>query len=233
MNFGKEAENAARAHAVAEYPRESCGLIVAGAYVPCENVDPKPEEAFQIATSVYRRHAAKAEAVIHSHPSHYAPPFPSGADMAGQRDSGLPWGLVWTNGTEADKILWWGEFTLDEPLLERRWVPGVYDCYSLLRAWFWQERQGKLPEFPRDADWWQDGLDLFTEGFALAGAVEVAGPRLPGDVVLMQIRSSVPNHCAIVRENGLVLHHLAGRLSREDPLNTWERMIVKHLRYAG
>jgi cell wall-associated NlpC family hydrolase len=98
----------------------------------------------------------------------------------------------------------------------------------------WQDRGIKLPDEPRDDEWWDKGGDLFMKGFRKVGAREVSGPRLPGDVVLMSIASAgVVNHCAYVRENGLILHHLRKRLSNEEPLGRWEGHIVKHLRYVG
>lgn len=65
---------------------------------------------------------------------------------------------------------------------------------------------------------WNDGVsNLYTEGFPEAGFVAVGtdAELQTGDVILMQIRSKngVPNHAAIYLGDGLILHHLHGRLS--------------------
>lgn len=38
-----------------------------------------------------------------------------------------------------------------------------------------------------------------------------------GDIILMNIRSKVPNHAAVYLGNGQMLHHLHGKLSRTEP----------------
>lgn len=230
--FSHDAEAAAVAYLKSLWPEEGCGIIEAGAFVPIKNMAHGRRERFSMPRDTFSAH--KVEAVVHSHCSDRHPFYPSAADMRGQMASAVPWGLVWTGEESASDILWWGDFRLDDELLEREFIPGIHDCYSLLRSYMWQERRIKLPEIPREDKWWGLGLDLFMDGYEAAGAVAVGGPYLPGDAVLMAILSNgIANHVAIVLEDGLILHHLAGRLSRREPLGPWAGHIVKHLRYGA
>lgn len=230
--FSLEALDAARAHAVAEYPRESCGLIVAEAYRPCVNSASEPEKDFRISENDLLDVGAGLQAVLHSHPDGEG--IPSAADMRGQMDSGVPWGIIACTGKEAQSPVWWGDFRLEEPLLGRVFVHGVTDCYSLIRSWFWQKRGLLLPDFARDADWWKSNKDLYRTLFASAGfrRIESAEAR-PGDVFIGQVRASVPNHGGILLEKGLGLHHLEGRLSRREPVGPWQRFITHWLRFVA
>lgn len=226
-----EAETAARDHALRSWPAESCGVIAEGRYVMLPNEAVNSAETFRLPARTFVDHAV--EAVIHSHCAPRHDRWPSAADMASQVDTAVPWGIVWSDGTAASGPLWFGEFVLDEPLIGREFMPGVRDCYALLRAWYWQERKVRLKEFPRDADWWTAGSDLFREGFDAAGFKQTGDDLKLGDVVLIRLHSPVPNHCAIVLENGLILHHLQNRLSRREPLGPWAKFVTHRLRYAG
>jgi cell wall-associated NlpC family hydrolase len=226
-----EIEAAARAHAVKEWPNESCGIVTGGAYVPLLNEAPDPRETFRLPVRTFADYPV--EAVVHSHCSNRHLPWPTAADMASQIETGVPWGIVWAGGDGAVGPLWWGDFVLNEDLIGREFQPGIRDCYSCIRAHRWQAFGIKLPEFPRDADWWNAGGDLLRKGFEPAGFHEVKDKPAPGDVLLMKIRAPVPNHCAVVLENGLVLHHLGNRVSRREPLGPWLRYVTHTLRYAG
>ena len=269
---------AAREHALAQYPKESCGIVISCAasgvggaaasgaqkYVPLENTAEDPESHFRLPADWASAHGS-VQAIVHSHcfPRHGA--SPSAADMAAQMSAALPFGIAWTDGQVAGyrgheagpadgAIIWWGDFLLDDPLFDatgnhrpRVFLHGVNDCYSLIRAWYWQERKVRLPEFPRDPDWWKQGGDLYRDGFGKAGFEKFAlGPVAPrdvkvGDIVLMGwAKWPVPFHAAIVLENGLMLHHPFNQISRKqsqfsrrEPLNRWTKQVTHWLRYTG
>lgn len=227
--FQPEIETASRAHALRAWPNEACGIVAGGLYVPLANQATDPAETFTLPPRTFVDY--QVEAVVHSHCGPRHDPWPTSVDMASQVDTAVPWGIVFTDGEEARPPLWWGDFVLDEELVGRDFVPGVRDCYALLRATYWQMAGVKLRDFARDANWWTAGGDLFRQGFGAAG-FQLVGELEPGDVVLMRIHSVVPNHCGVVLENGLVLHHLQGRLSRREPLGPWLRYVTHRLRYA-
>jgi proteasome lid subunit RPN8/RPN11 len=232
--FGPDVIDAAQAHAIRQYPKEACGVVSGGRYVPLRNVARDPLESFALPRTAWAKHAP-VEAVIHSHCAPRHKLAPSASDMAGQIETGVPWGIVITDGQTAQGPLWWGDHLLDAPLIGREFVHGVMDCYSLVRAWCWQNMGVKIPEFPRDDDWWHAGGDLYRDGFGKAGFFEIDASEVrAGDFVLMRLPSTdVPHHAGIVEGLGLVCHHLPGRLSRREPLGPWRRRITHWLRYRG
>ena len=228
--FGPDVNDAARAHAIEAWPKEACGIVVDGVYKRARNTARDPEQTFRMPANTFAMR--DVQAVIHSHCEPAHGPWPSAADMRGQLDTAVPWGIVWTDGQTAREPLWLGEHTLDADLLGRPFRPGVYDCYALVRAWYWRELGVKLPEFPRDADWWHAGGNLLADGFEPAGFRAVDDIRV-GDVLLMQIRSKVPNHCAVALDNGLMLHHLENRLSAREVMGRFLPFVTHRLRHVG
>lgn len=223
----------ALAHAMSEGMREACGLVVIRhgreIYWPCRNVA-DTDEHFLIAPADYvaAEDAGEVIAVVHSHPG--APATPSEADRAGCEASRLPWHIVSTPCGHWYTIEPRG-FTA--PLVGRVFQHGTVDCYSLIRDWYRQERGVVLPDFHRAGEWWLRGESLYLDHFGTAGFVEWAGAPEVGDVLLMQILSPVPNHGAIYVGDGMVLHHLYGRLSsRDDWCGYLRKHTVKTLRYA-
>lgn len=214
------------AHAQAEYPREACGLIIVARgrqmYRRCRNISTDGGQ-FVMAKEDYA--AAEDEgdivAVVHSHPD--APAIASQHDRVECEQSGLPWIILSVRET-SDGSLDCSEWGAIEPcgwrppLVGRQFVHGSVDCYSLIRDWYRIERGIDLPDFDRPDDWWLNGLDLYESGFPSAGFQALpdgSAPRI-GDVFLAQIRSPVPNHAGVYIGDGMVLHHLHGRLSSRD-----------------
>ncbi len=242
MVITEAAEQAFRAHALSVYPREACGVIAAGSYVPCENAAASPGEHFVIRAQELALIGAtigKVEALLHSHPfDSRRPPkwpasWPSHHDMAQWMKGSTPWGIAATEGENVDPLIWLDEATI-APLEGRPFVHGVWDCYAVVRDWYRLERGITLPNYPRAMEWWERGQDHYAQNFASAGFVEV--PRAQsqvGDVCLMQVRSPVINHAAVVTGTNDILHHLFHRLSGSDSFSRWERMCVKIVRYVG
>ena len=85
-DFKSEAE----AHAAREAPREACGVLVAGQYIPCRNIADHPEQDFVLNPVDYARAAltGKIEAIIHSHPE--GTPV-SVADLMACKQTKMPW----------------------------------------------------------------------------------------------------------------------------------------------
>ena len=90
-----------------------------------------------------------------------------------------------------------------------------------------------LSQYERDDNWWDNGQDLYSlerlraEGFEL-----IDGEPRRGDMILMQVRSPVPNHAGVYLGDDLMLHHLYGRLSEKAVYGgMWAertRYIVRH-----
>lgn len=166
--------------------------------------------------------------VFHSHPN--LPAEPSQADMVACEASGLPWFILsfpsgqWHETQPSGYIA---------PLVGRAWAHGVLDCYSVIRDWYRAERGIDLPNFDRFDEWWKRGQSLYLDnfdsaGFEALGAVQSQDMEV-GDVLLMQVASPVPNHAAIYLGDGLILHHLQGRLSSRDVYGGYWQKITTHI----
>ncbi len=229
---------AIQAHAIAEYPRECCGLIVAAgngeAYIPCRNVATTPSEHFRLPAEDFAdaEDVGEVLAVVHSHPN--APAAASDADRVMCEASGLPWHIVSVGQvTGADPEC--GDLQTIEPcgyeapLVGRQFAHGQLDCYSLVRDFYERELGIQLSQYEREDDWWDKGQDLYNlsrlraEGFDL-----IEGEPQRGDMVLMQIRSPVPNHAGVYLGDGQLLHHMHGRLSE---VITYGGMWAERTRY--
>jgi proteasome lid subunit RPN8/RPN11 len=243
------------AHALAEYPKESVGLVInvrgKPRYVPCRNqaedpailamyhsvlpdgtgADPFDRPDFILHPEDYAAAEDMGDiiAVVHSHPD--SGPEPSLFDIAVHAKSRMVW---WIVGLK-DGVPTWHEMPAagEMPLEGRVFVHGAIDCYTLIRDYYRQERGIELLDFYRQDDWWHKGGNLYVENFAKAGFVETSTPS-NGDVVIMAIGSPTPCHGAIWLDGDILLHHLYGRLSCRDVYGAAFRERTTHfLTYKG
>lgn len=228
-----------RTASLAAYPQEAVFLIDQTGCRQVKNIASDPTKTFR----VDKRTMASAIkrgllAVVHSHPDF--PDCPSEADMRGQMASGVPWGIVATDGQNATPIRWWGHGER-EPLIGRGFVHGITDCYGLIRDYYAVELGIELPEYPRSWEWWRHGGNLYLDGFESAGFRRIEQSEAkPGDMWLAQLRSDVPSHGGIVLESGLALHHPSARdpvdparLSRREPIGRWLPYITHWMRHTA
>lgn len=255
----KRTLTAIRAHAMAEYPRECCGLVVMAArresYWPCQNLATGTDH-FVMDPEDYAKaeEAGRITAIIHSHPD--VPIDPSEADRVACEASGLPWFIVGVEKDAAGAVVagdvrGFAPEGYVAPLLGRPFAHGVLDCYSLIRDGYARELDISLPDFHRDDGWWEPGRegDLYMDHFAEAGFRPLTvGEELQfGDVVLMQIRSDRVNHAGLfigsrpLKEApnlfpvpNAMLHHLYGRDSERVVYGGyWREATRLALRYEG
>jgi proteasome lid subunit RPN8/RPN11 len=238
---------AALAHAEAEYPRESCGVVVGRRYFPCRNIAETPEEHFQMHPDDYRQalEAGEPTLIIHSHPDY--PCRPSDADRLGCEESGLPWGIIEVYAGKATQCFVWEPSGFELPLMGRPFIHGLSDCLSVVLDYYKRERGVDLGAYTREDDWWHAGKDYYRELLPAAGFAPVSGALQQGDVVLMQIRAPVPNHAGVYLADGIlqtepqhypapgcILHHMYGQDSKRDPYGGyWLEKTVSIWRYVG
>lgn len=227
--MNQETTDAVFAHALADYPRESCGLIIIEAgkeiYVPCANVAETPSEHFKIAPQQYAEIEDRGEVIacVHSHPN--LPARPSEADRVQCENSSIEWIIVSVMpGEEGAPPFILGSYSITPvgyvaPLVGREFSFGVLDCYTLVRDWYKRALGIELKNYARNDDFWVNGTSLYLDHYAEAGFAKLdpATTELQiGDIILMQIRAKVPNHAAVYIGDGLILQHLYGRLSSRD-----------------
>jgi proteasome lid subunit RPN8/RPN11 len=220
-----------KAHAEREYPREACGLLLndegVERYFACRNIADDPTKDFVLDPRDWltAERFGRVVAVCHSHPD--APAEPSGADSAACLASALPWFILSHPGGGLKRI------EPVAPLKEREFIYGKFDCYSLLRDYYKLHLKIDLPDFEREGYWWKDGRSRYEEGFASVGFERVEDLRVH-DVLLMKVRSPVPNHVAVYLGEGRMLHHLLGQLSREEAyLGYWVQQTTHVLRHKA
>lgn len=220
---------AMREHAKVEWPKESCGVLKGGVYIPCENLHQMPKEAFRIDPRV----STGADAIIHSHCMPFYHSEPSEHDMRVQQTSRIPWGIIHCSSAWASKPMWFGDFRLLDPLVGRQFVSGVYDCYSLIRAYYWQTRQVVLREYPRDRKTVRD-RNLYEREFQNAGFVRVdEGGLQEGDGLLMMMISGAVHHAGIYIGNNQILHHLWDNPSKVSPYYLYKDYVRFQVRFNG
>ena len=221
--FAAQALLDAKAHARDEFPKESCGLIVSGRYVPCFNYATDPLNDFEIAPQAYLKAATQGviEAVVHSHPNGLA--YPSLHDMEQQIATAVPWIILPLNDSIVLDPVAFGDQLPRAPLLNRPFVWGVFDCYSLIRDFYLLNHGVELPNVPREDQWWNKGQDLYQDYLKPSGFREISMREAkPGDGFLMKFLSSTRlNHAGLLLKDSLILHHLPLRVSRREPVGIW------------
>lgn len=235
------AVQAAQAHAMAEFPKESCGFITADGYHPVKNIHKTPHKAFWITPRMIAKYK-DAICLIHSHPN--GPACPSEADMTHQMQMEKPWGIIVSTREGAEAPFFFGDQVIIPDLINRPFRHGVTDCYSAIRDWYRVKREIVLPEFAREWNWWRDGKDMYLDGFAKAGFREIEVTDVQKHDVWLAIygqNATRINHGGIVAtDGGLAYHHLGGRnpykamrIARREPLNVYRDHIRVWLRYDG
>lgn len=220
-------------HAKEVYPEEACGYIVGDRgrerYMRCKNVNPKPTDNFSIAAEETDSLREKYEllTLVHSHPDHDA--TPSELDKLACEETGMPWLIVSIREGEYAGECLFEPSGWKAPLIGRQFYHGVFDCYTIIRDWYYREAGIILPDFEREDDWWHKGGNMYMENFEKAGFYSVGqypAEHRVGDVILMQYRSDVVNHGGVYIDRTLpkehsnmypvpngMIHHLYGRLS--------------------
>lgn len=93
---------------------------------------------------------------------------------------------------------------------------GSTDCLGLVRHFYKDNFGIEIPDYARADDWWNKGQNLYMDLYPENGFYPIDVPIRdwrPGDLLLMGIQSNVANHAAVIVDDGMLLHHLWGRLS--------------------
>lgn len=216
---------AAQKHAAECYPHESCGLIVmvddGERYIPCENSHSNKSEHFRISGEQFSiaEDAGEVLAVVHSHPN--APSEPSHADRVQCELSEIPWHILSIGQVDGKPdfgpVGYCEPCGFEAPLEGRQFAHGILDCFTLFKDFLWREYGIRVAEYEREDDWWGKGQELYSmDRLNAEGFFQIADEPKRGDIILMNVRSKVPNHAGVCLGNGEMLHHLHGRLSRRE-----------------
>lgn len=207
------------AHARAEAPREACGILAwdgkdNAIYMPCRNIAEGDHFEIHPEDWVSAEDHGQVLGIVHSHPG--GTTNPSHADLVACNRSTVPWWIVTLEGK------WRRIVPSDWQLTGHPFAWGVQDCWTLVR----DAAFGRVPDFLRSPAFWETE-NLFMDHMTEAGWQIVEDGPSHGDALLFSIRGrGVVNHCAVYRGAGCIVHHLPGRLSREEDLGPLNRAVV-------
>ena len=248
MYILKDAKEDMLDHAAACYPNESCGYIIDRKYVPCTNVHESPDKQFKIGYKDVLRceQLGKIEAVVHSHPDGSSKP--TTFDLMQMSIGAVPWVIV--AYPEID-IKVHAAKPYKAPLINREYIHGVLDCYSIVRDYYARELDIQLDNFERQDKWWESpsNSDLYIDNFASQGFVQVH-TLARHDIILCRVQpTEYVNHALIYLGNDrgltseetekvigehLVLHHPYMRRSRREIYgNVWQERTAIILRHKS
>lgn len=239
LKTNKDIVDFIKTEGVKNFPKESCGVIakVGRKAVPfaCENISADPEHQFLMNPEDYIAVSDKHEIIGIWHTHINITNQPSVADKVGCENSELPWMIMNIRKTIDDEDYTFSDINIitpngfELPYLERPYVFGVLDCYTLVRDYYKREFGVKLKDVFRIENWWTKGYNLFEDSYKDVGFVDVQGDEFRvGDLLFLQIETDTPNHCAIYIGDDTILHHLYGRLSSTDVYSGYYR---KHTSY--
>lgn len=210
-------------YAINYAPKEMCGLFVRrGQYIQFNilpNSSLTPDETFVISPFDYAIIEASCDevlAVFHSHPQQTDYDFTE-VDKASCEATGIDW-VLFHPASDEIKIIQPSGYIAE--YLNRPFVYGIFDCYSLVKDILKKDKNILLADYPRGdnvLEFQQPGWNMFVENFQNEGFLELSprGVLQKYDVLLFQIGSSKLNHVAIVWDTNrnIMYHHLAHRFS--------------------
>jgi hypothetical protein len=136
-----------------------------------------------------------------------------------QAEDNLLYYLVSTNLDAAKEYFPDGYF-INTPYINRPFVHGLFDCYTLLQDWMYKEKNIKLPfNINRPWEWWSNQQSLYLSYAKEFGFAPISGKAQIGDVMLFSLGTTIANHCAIYVGENTVLHHRGGKFSCFEKLS--------------
>lgn len=198
-------------HSLEDRPKEACGYIreehgVREA-IRCSNTAHDPTKSFRISPVEYTRDylAGKILATYHSHPESDSSASPHDEETV--KNMLVPMYIYSTLTAEMSAIV--PDNMRKAPYEGRHYLPLVYDCATLVQDYFENELGIKSPFLPRT---WKDGEFGHSKlvQYMIEQGFERALVPKKYDVILMNLRSSLPNHAAVYLGDSVMLHQLEG-----------------------
>lgn len=125
-----------------------------------------------------------------------------------------------------------------EHLLNRPFRWGERDCFALARTFYIENFGITVPDYARPTNWTAGLLDLprlcyEKNGFEMHTDWKTADLR-PGDLLLMAVGDTAANHFAVYVGDNIIIHHLFGRTSNEEPFRDfWRNSVCYMLRHPS
>lgn len=221
------------AHVIFQYPMESVGLVIRNKIKVFKNIHTDPVNNFKIDPKIYPKLKDSIQGIVHSHTYESFtedPRTPTKEDMILAENTGLPCGIVHTDGKQVSPILWFNNPKYCENLLGRSYIKNVTDCFTLFTDYYFKNFQIKLPLLPRQPDWSSENPNLMSEILSTSQFYSVEKPEI-GDLLMFSIGTNYLNHVGVYTGKGNFIHHLYERVSSEDKLTKWKRQLRSIYRY--
>ncbi len=205
-----------KAHALTDFPREACGLVIEEDGVeiiqPTPNLAEKPTDWFSISPELYLTafRSGKLRAYYHSHPKNDER-F-SEADKAVAEKLKLP---LYVYSVVTDVLALYTPNGYVAPLEGRNFELGTHDCAGLVLDYFQQRLKITLSNLSRTGRFVADGIPNILDYCRENNLKLVSGPPKKHDIVLMRIgRSKMHcNHAGVMLDEKVMLHQLMNQRS--------------------
>lgn len=116
-------------------------------------------------------------------------------------------------------------YTEHHQYVDRPFLHGIFDCYTLVRDYYRREFGLWLPaNIQRTYGWWENGENLYVDGAPKYGFRQVDDVKRH-DLLVMKF-GPVPNHGAIYLGEGKLLHHIGGRFSCVERLTPYLKQSI-------
>lgn len=234
-----------KASAFSKYPEEACGLIVKkkSKYISiaCENTATNKRNNFLISSEEFSaaEDIGEVVAVWHSHVEKDS--SPSEIDVASCNASEMTWFIV--DIYKEDGAFVAKTFNVIQPkeyshkYLERPYIYGVNDCFSLAKKYYENEFGLKINVFPPGyPEVEHDSVGNLLLEESLKCGFELISNRSElkvGDLLLSNLNSQHPNHISVYIGDSRIMHHCKYRLSETHiyPKSFWEKHTTYLLRH--
>ena len=222
-----------RGHALEEYPRECCGLVVstnegAHEFLRCQNISSAPEKHFAISPVDYVKASARGEIIgtYHSHPED-SEAF-SEFDKFNSEIHKLTYILYCL---KKNIFLEYNPDCEFNQYIGRQFKIGKTDCFSLVKDFFAVELKIKLNNYLHlRAEGWRDNLEeLFDKNYMNEGFVKVDGEHKKYDCHLFKYKNkSASQHMAVNLGGNLMLHQPLNGPSRIEELTEKHKKFINY-----
>lgn len=239
--FSNELEEKAKKHALEKFPQEMVCVFTEKDCIFLENIAADRENAFLVdEKALLEIGLENVKCIVHSHPTNFEPmQYPSALDMKSQMNFGVPFGIVACSKERAYDIEYFGDGIpkKKEELCGRYFIHGIQDCYSLIRDYYLLELGIKLPDFPRDWNWWENGGNLYEDFFGDAGFYSVPLSSLRRyDLFFMSlgisaVKQNKVNHGGIYLGDDIIFHHKSGAKPYDTGQVSCKENIYRYSKY--
>jgi len=226
--FSIKAKQDAIEHCRSCLPNEGCGIISKDKFIPFENRSEAPGQEFIIDDDRFNYLLATdmIDAIIHSHINY---PHASEEDQQQQRALEIPFGIVNFQKGCATHLIFFGDTLETEPLIQRPFFFGVFDCLSLARDYWKQKFNIRISTPIRSLGYWKREQSLFEDHINSDDyPVDFINKNeaKPGDVLFYKmVGSKYINHVGSILDTGKVMHHFINKISCTLPPSYYQEML--------